>query len=85
MASVTIPVTSTSALGIAANPLRTGLVCVNVGQANVSLGFGNTAINNYGITLIPGVAFSMDDYLFTTAAMNAVSPTSSTLSCQEYQ
>jgi hypothetical protein len=82
---VTISVTSTSALAVAANLARTGLVCVNVGQANISLGFGGTAVNNYGVTLLPGVAFSMDDYLFTTALMNAVSPTTSTLSCQEYQ
>lgn len=86
LAPITISVTGSSAQGIAVNSNRTGLACVNVGGANVSLAWGsNTAQNNYGITLAPGIAFVMDDYIFTTAAMNVISPTSSTLSCQEYQ
>lgn len=86
LAPITISVTSTSAQGITVNPNRTGLACVNVGTANVSIAWGsNTAVVNYGVTLAPAIAFVMDDYMFTTATMNVISPTSTTLSCQEYQ
>lgn len=84
-APVTISVTNSSAQGIVANLNRTGLVCTNVGSDNVSIAWGgNAAVSNKGITLTPGLSFSFDDYMMTTAAMNVISPTSTTMSCQEY-
>lgn len=84
-APITISVTNASAQAIASNGNRTGLVCNNVGTTNISIAWGgNAAVNSYGITLAPGIYFWMDDYLFTTASMNVISPTSGTLSCQEY-
>lgn len=77
-------VANTSGLVVAANASRKGLVIVNVGSANVSLGFGSAAVANSGVTLTPNGVYEMDDYLFTTAAVNAISPTSSTVAIQEY-
>lgn len=84
-AAITIAVTNSSAQAIAANINRTGLLCVNVGSANASLSFNGAAQVNYGITLLPGIYWWTDDYMFSTAAMNVISPTSTTLSCQEWQ
>jgi hypothetical protein len=84
-APITISVTGSSTQGIPYNQDRTGLDCINVGTANVSISFNGAAVVNYGITLEPAMYFNMDDYDFSTAAMNVISPATSTLSCQEYQ
>lgn len=77
-------VSNTSGLIVAANANRTGLVIVNVGSANISLAFGTSAVANSGVTLAPNGVYEMDDFIFTTLAVNAISPTSSTAAIQEY-
>jgi hypothetical protein len=68
------------------NPKRTGLAVVNVSENIISLSFGHPAVLNGGITLLPGAAFNMDQFLFTTQAMNAIATaTGSALSVQEFQ
>lgn len=74
-----------SALALAANLKRKGLVLVNTSANVISLGLGVTAVLNSGITLPAGATWVMDDYTFTTAAINAIaSGASSNLSIQEF-
>jgi len=76
----------TSAQALASNANRKGLVLTNTSSANISLGFGAAAVLNSGITLYPGGTFSMDEYSFTTAAINAIaSVAASNLGIQEWQ
>lgn len=75
-----------SAVAVAANPDRKGLVLVNVSSNRISLGLGYPAVLDNGITLAANGAFSMDDYTFTIAAVNAIaSGAGSTLSIQEFE
>jgi hypothetical protein len=76
----------TSAQALAVNSSRKGLILTNTGSANISLGFGVAAVLNSGITLYPGGTFSMDEYSFTTVAINAIASAASTnLGIQEWQ
>ena len=84
LAPATASVTSSSAQVIAANALRKNLIVMNLGSVNVSFGLGSTAINNGGITLTPNGTWVMDTFTFTTAAINAICSSSSTLAIQEY-
>jgi hypothetical protein len=82
--AVSVGVTSSQIL--AANANRKGLILVNTSSANISLGLGTTAVLNSGITLYPGGAFNMDEYCFTTAAINAIaSVAASNIGIQEWQ
>ena len=75
----------TSAQAVASNANRKGLVLVNTSSAVISLGFGNAAVLNSGITLPPYGMFEMDEYTFDTGAVNAIaSAASSNLAIQEY-
>jgi hypothetical protein len=85
MSPATASVTSSSSQVVAANGNRKGLVIINMGANNVSFGCGATAIVNGGITLIPNGTWVMDQATYTILAINAISPSSSTLSIQEYQ
>ena len=78
-------VTGSSAIVVAANASRKRMVIINTGTANVSFGDGQAAVNGNGITLLPGGTWVMDQFTFTTAAIYAISGTSSTLAIQEYQ
>lgn len=75
-----VVVTASSALLLAANTLRKGLTLTNLGASgNVSLGIGttNAAVLNSGITLANnGGAFSMNEFTFTTGAINAIAAAS---------
>lgn len=76
----------TSSQILATNASRKGLILVNTSSANISLGLGTAAVLNSGITLYPGGTFNMDEYCFTTAAINAVaSIAASNLGIQEWQ
>lgn len=76
----------TSSQILASNASRKGLVLINTSSANISLGLGVAAVLNSGITLYPGGTFNMDEYCFTTAAINAVaSIAASNLGIQEWQ
>jgi hypothetical protein len=82
--AVSVGVTSSEIL--AANANRKGLILVNTSSANISLGLGTAAVLNSGITLYPGGAFNMDEYCFTTAAINAIaSVAASNIGVQEWQ
>lgn len=76
----------TSAQILAANANRKGLILVNTSSGNISLGFGAAAVLNSGITLYPGGSFNMDEYCFTTSAINAIaSVAASNIGIQEWQ
>ena len=78
-------VTNSSGQVVASNTSRKGLVIINVGAANVSLAFGgNAAVVNSGITLVPNGVYEADQNIFVTDAVNAVSPSSSTIAIQEF-
>lgn len=68
-------VTNVSGVAVPANANRKGLVLVNTSTATISLSFGaNPAVLNSGITLNPnGGTWVMDEYTFTTQAVNAIS------------
>lgn len=75
-----------SAQALASNSSRKGLILTNTSTGNISLGFGATAVLNSGITLYPGGVFFMDEYMYTTAAVNAIAANaSSNLAIQEWQ
>jgi hypothetical protein len=86
-AAVTASVTNSDSVVLAANALRTSAVIVNVGKTDWAyFGDGTAAQSNYGIALSPnGGTWVMDQYTFTVNAIHAISPTSTTLSIQEYQ
>jgi hypothetical protein len=76
-----------NAQAVAANANRKGLMLVNTSANYISIAFGATnAILYSGITLNPGGgAFWMDEYTFSTAAVNAIaSGSASALGIQEY-
>jgi hypothetical protein len=77
---------TSSAQILASNSSRKGLVLVNTSTNTISLAFGaNAAVLNSGITLIGGGAFNMDQYQFSTAAINAIaSSASSNIAIQEF-
>lgn len=77
---------ASSALALASNSSRTGLVLVNTSANTISIAFGaNAAVLNSGMTLNPnGGTFVMDAFTFTTQAVNAIAgAASSNLSIQE--
>jgi hypothetical protein len=79
-------VTTASAQLIAANINRTGLACTNIGTSTAFLAYGaNTAILNGGTAISPGATWWMDDYLFTTDAVNVIAASATTIACQEFQ
>ena len=85
-APVTVAVTTTSAQLIGSNTARTGLSCTNIGSVNAYLAYGtNPAILSGGTAILAGTTWWMDNYLFTTQAINVIAPSATTLSCQEFQ
>lgn len=81
--AATVGVTSASAVTF--NASRKGLVLINTSIHTISLGFGVAAVLNSGITLYPGGVFVMDEFMFTTDSVSAISSAaSSNLSIQEY-
>lgn len=79
-------VTGSSANIIASNTNRKGLLLTNLSSDFVSLSFGaSNAVLNEGITLAPYGSYSMDEYTYSTQAINAISSgTSSAISIQEF-
>ena len=89
MGIAAVPITATVGTSsiqiLSANSKRSGLSVVNVSRNTISLAFGHPAILNGGITLLSGAAFGMDQFLFTTQAMNAIATApGSILSVQEF-
>lgn len=82
--NVSVGVSSTSILS--SNSSRKGLVIMNLSTATVSIGIGNNAVLNSGITLYPGGVWTMDEFSLSTAAINGIaSGSSSSVSVQEFQ
>ena len=82
----TASVTASSTQAVAANARRTHLVIVNLGTVSVSFGIGQAAVLGAGITLTAnGGTWVMSVRTFSTAAINAICASTSTLSIQEYQ
>ena len=76
---------TSSAVSLASNANRKGLVLTNTSSNTISFGIGATAVLNSGITIGAGGAWVMDSYSFTTAAINAIaSAASSNLGIQEF-
>jgi len=79
-------VNTASVLILASNTNRKGLILTNAGNNLVSLGFGNVAVANAGVTLYPGGTFNMDAYSFTTSNVNAIAVVANTVvGIQEWQ
>lgn len=79
--------TNISGIAVAANVNRKGLIIINTSNTTVSLSFGaNPAILNSGITLnANGGTWVMDEYTFTTQAINAITNAATkNLSIQEF-
>lgn len=75
---------SSSAIVVAANSNRTGLVITNLGTVNVFFGQGAAAVLNSGLALVPNGTWVMDRYTFYNGAIQAVCASTSTLAIQEY-
>lgn len=82
-----VGVDSTSAEAVAENYSRVGLVMTNLSDSTMYIAFGsNTAVLGSGIPLLPGGGnFSMDEYVYTKEAINAISHSdNSLLAVQEF-
>lgn len=76
---------TSSAQVVAANANRKGLVITNISSNTVYFGLGATAALLSGIRLNPNSIWYMDEFSFTTGAINAIaSAASSNLSIQEF-
>lgn len=85
-APTTVSVGVASGVVLAANASRKGLVLFNNSTATISFGLGATAVLGSGITLYPGGVWYMDEFTFTTGAINGIaSAAASALSVQEFQ
>jgi hypothetical protein len=75
-----------SAQAVATNANRKGLLLTNTHATNrISLGFGAAAVLDSGVTLYPAGTYWMDEYDFTTGAVNAIASGAATnLAIQEY-
>lgn len=74
-----------SAQAVASNVSRKGLTLINTSINTISFGIGVAAVLNSGHTLYPGGNWVLDQYTFTTGAINAIaSAASSNLSIQEF-
>ena len=83
-APISVTTGVTSAAVVVANGTRTGLVCTNIGTYTVFLAVGNTAVASSGIAILANTTWKMDAYTFSTQAVNAISASASTLSCNEF-
>lgn len=82
-ASVSVGVATTAAVAVNAN--RKGLILTNTSNNKIFLGLGVSAVLNEGIALFPGGSWVMDDYSYTTVAVNAIATAAaSNLAIQEF-
>lgn len=83
-ANVSVGVTSGACL--ASNSIRKGAIFTNVSINRISMAIGTAAVLNSGITLYPGGTWVMDEYNFTTGAINCIaSVAASGIGVQEFQ
>lgn len=83
----TVSVGVASGVYLALNASRKGFCTVNTSNATVSFGLaGAAAVLNSGITLYPGGTWCMDEFTFTTGAINAIAGTAASgVAGQEFQ
>jgi uncharacterized membrane protein (DUF2068 family) len=75
----------TSAQVVAVNAARKSLVITNLSTNLVSIGIGAAAVLNSGITLAPYGTWTMNEWTFSTAVINAIaSGASSAIAIQEF-
>jgi len=79
-------VSTTSIQVVPANVNRTGLVLINTSNGTISIGIdSNAAVINKGITLNANAIWEMDEWTFTTLAINAIaSGSNKVLAIQEF-
>ncbi|MFA5772975.1 MAG: hypothetical protein WC974_09620 [Thermoplasmata archaeon] len=76
---------TSSAELVATNSNRKSLIIKNISINTISLGLGQTAILNAGLTLAPYEVWTMNEYTFVTGAINAIaSDVTSAVSIQEF-
>lgn len=82
--AVSVGVASTSL--VAANASRKGLIVTNISANKISLNLlGGAAVLNTGITLFPGWIWEMDEFSFTTNAIDAIASVAATvITIQEF-
>lgn len=81
----TVNVGVASAQAVAAAATRKGLILRNLSSARISLGFGNAAVLDSGVTLYPLDIYQMGEYDFDLGAVNAIaSAAASPLAIQQY-
>lgn len=74
-----------SAVAVAFNANRKGLILTNVSTAHISFGLGVAAVLNSGVTLYPGGVWVMDEFNFTIDSVTAIaSLAASALAVQEF-
>lgn len=84
-AAATYTVTTSSAQAVAVNTNRKSLIITNLSDNIVYLGVGQTAVLNSGIALNKYGTWSMDEYSYSTALINAITTTGgATLAIQEF-
>lgn len=85
-APATVSVGVASAEAVAANAARKGLVLINLSANTISLGLGNAAVLNQGITILAtGGAWTMTPETYTIQAINAIANVAaSALAVQEF-
>lgn len=84
---IQVGVDTASAVALAENYSRYGLVMTNLSSSTMYLAFGtNAAVIGSGIPLLPfGGNWSMDDYNFTKETINAIAHSdNSALAIQEF-
>lgn len=86
LAPATAVVGVASAQAVAKNPARTSLRIVNTSTtARVSLGLGQAAVLDSGLTLMPGGTWNMDSMDYTIESIFAIGSAAATLSVQQFQ
>jgi hypothetical protein len=86
-AGVDISVNATSTAVLGANANRKGLILQNASSQQITIAFGGqTPVYQTGLTLLPGGVFNMDQWSFTTGAVNAITTGGAALlQVQEFQ
>lgn len=75
---------TTQSQALSANIARQGLIIINIGMGTVSIAIGQTAQLNLGITLAPLGVWNMDEYQFSTDAINVIGFAEGSISIQEF-
>ena len=85
-APATAMVGTTSNLVVPANNDRVGLILVNLSDKNnIYLGLNHPAVLNSGVTLLPFIAWRLDDFTFFVDDIYAISDVDSiSMSIQEF-